>query len=85
MFLRGVLLASGFGILCFRRLDVDELAAFFALCEDNYTINESEKSVVLAHANVEARVVYGATLTFDDVTGFAMLTTENLYSESFAF
>lgn len=71
--------------LCFGRLDVDEFAAFFAFCEDNNTVDEGEESVILAHANVETRVVYGATLTLDDVTGFAMLTTENLYSESFAF
>ncbi len=58
---------------------------FLAFSEDNYTVDQSEKSVVLAHTYVEAGVVNCATLTLDDVAGFAMLTTENLYSESFAF
>ena len=72
-------------LLCFGRLNVDELAAFFAFSEDNYTIDKGENSMVLTHANVQTRVVNCATLTLDDVTGFAVLTTENLYSESFAF
>lgn len=71
--------------LCLGRLNVDELAAFFAFSEDNNTVDEGEESVVLAHANVETGMVNGATLTLDDVTGFAVLTTENLHTESFAF
>lgn len=72
-------------ILYLRGLNVDEFTSFFAFGEDNNTVNESEDSVVFAHANVETGMVNGATLTFDDVTGFAILTTENLYTESFAF
>ena len=64
---------------------VDELATVAAFGELYGAVHEGVESVVFAHAYVEARVVYGATLTFDDVTGFAVLTTENLYSESFAF
>ncbi len=71
--------------LCFGGLDVDELAAFLAFSEDNNTVNEGVDCVVLAHANVQTGVVNGAALALEDVTGFAVLTTENLYSESFAF
>ena len=75
----------GWKPLCLSGLHVDKLASFLALGEDNYTVDESEESVVLAHTHVETGVVNCATLTLDDVTGFAMLTAENLYTESFAF
>lgn len=73
------------GLLCFSGLDVDELAAFFAFSEDNHTVDQCEQCVVLSHAYVETGVMNCTALTLDDVAGFAMLTTENLYSESFAF
>ena len=41
--------------------------------------------MVFAHAYIQAGVVYGATLTFDDVASLAYLTTENFNAESFAF
>ena len=71
--------------LCLSGLHVDKLATFLALGEYYYTVNESEESVVLTHTHVETGMVNGATLTLEDVTGFAMLTAENLYTESFAF
>lgn len=71
--------------LCLSGLYVDELASLLALGEYYYTVDESEDGVVLTHTHVETGMVNGATLTLDDVTGFAMLTAENLYSESFAF
>lgn len=66
-------------------LHVDELAATFAFGEDNNTINESEDSVILTHTHVETGMMSSATLTLDDIACFAALTTENLYTESFAF
>ena len=71
--------------LCLCRLYVDELATFLALGEYYETVDESEDSVVLAHSDIKTGMVLCATLTLDDVAGFAMLTAENLYSESFAF
>ena len=70
--------------LCLSGLHVDKLATFLALGEYYYTVDESEESVVLTHTHVETGMVNGATLTLEDVTGFAMLTAENLYTESCA-
>lgn len=66
-------------------VDVDELAAVAARREADSTADESIESVVFAYAYVQTGMVNGATLTLEDVTGFAMLTAENLYTESFAF
>lgn len=71
--------------LCFSGGYVDELASFLAFSEDNNTVDESEQGVVLAHAHVEARVVNRTALTLDNVACLAVLTTENLYAEAFAF
>lgn len=73
------------GGLCLSRLYVDKLASLFAFGEYYYTVDKSKQSVVLAHTYIKAGMVNCATLTLDDVTGFAMLTAENLYTESFAF
>lgn len=66
-------------------LHVDELAAFLAFGENNNTVDQSEDGVILAHTYVKAGVMNCATLTLDDVACLAVLTTENLYTESFAF
>ena len=66
-------------------LDVDKPTAILAFGEYYNAVDQSVDGVVLAHAYVEAGMVNCATLTLDDVTGFAMLTAENLYTESFAF
>lgn len=71
--------------LCLSRLHVDKLASFLALGEYYYTVDKSKQGVILTHAYVETGMMNGTTLTLDDVTGFAMLTAENLYTESFAF
>ena len=71
--------------LCLGGLYIDKLATFFSLGEYHYTVDESEESVVLAHTHVKTGVVNCATLTLEDVAGFAILTAENLYTESFAF
>lgn len=64
---------------------VDELATVAAFRELNGAAYECIESVVFADAYVKARVVLGAALTFEDVAGFAGLTTEDFYTESFAF
>jgi hypothetical protein len=54
------------------------------LCELHGTIDHGEKRVVLANANILARVVYGATLPDQDVPGFHNLPSKKLDSQSFA-
>ena len=67
------------------RSNIDEAASVLPFREYYYTVEQSVDGVVLAHAHVLTRVVHCATLTLDDVAGFAILTAENLNSESFAF
>ena len=67
------------------RFYIDELTAFLTGREDNDAVDEGEQGVVLAHADVEARVVLSAALTLDDVAGFAVGATEDLHAEAFAF
>ena len=66
-------------------LNVDELTSLLTGGEYHYAVNEGEQSVVLAHTHVETGMVNGATLTLDDIAGFAIRTTKNFHSESFAF
>lgn len=72
-------------VLCLDGLHIDKLATFLAFCEHHYAVNERKESVVLAEAHIEAGVMHCAALTLDDVTCFAALSAENLYTESFAF
>ncbi len=67
------------------RLYVDKLATIATFGEHYNAIYEGIDSVILAKTNVETRVVNRATLTLDDVTGFASLATKNLHTESLAF
>ena len=67
------------------RFYIDELTAFLTGREDNDSIDEGEQGVVLAHADVEARVVLSAALTLDDSAGFALRSTENFNAKAFAF
>ena len=53
------------------------LASFLKL---DGAIAQGEQGVVSAHTHVVAGVVDGATLTHDDVTGDAMLTTKNFHA-----
>ena len=76
---------SFISVLCLSRLDVDKLAAFLTDGKGHYTVNESEESVILTHTYVQTGMMNSTALTLEDVTGFAYLTAENLYTESFAF
>ena len=53
-------------------LNVDELASLLACGEHYNAIDEGEKSVIFTHAYVETGMMHGATLTFEDVTCFAV-------------
>ena len=52
------------------------------LSEYHDTVHQCEQCVILAHTNILTWVVYGTTLTNQDVTSFSELTTENLNTES---
>ena len=41
--------------------------------------------MILTKTNVETGVVYGATLTLDDVAGLARLAAKDFHTESLAF
>ena len=55
------------------------------LAELNLTIYQSEEGVVFTDSYVQTRVVFGATLTNNDITACSVLTTKDLYAKSFAF
>ena len=46
------------------------------------TVNKCVECVVRTHTHVLTGMVYCTSLTYDDVTGLAYLTAENLYTES---
>ena len=46
------------------------------------TVNECVECVVRTHTHVLTGMVYCTSLTYDDVTGLAYLTAENLYTET---
>jgi hypothetical protein len=53
--------------------------------EDNYAIGKCKKSVVLAHADVSARVMLRSALANNDIACDDTLTTKDLHAKSFAF
>lgn len=59
-------------VLSFFRLHVDELATLFSCGEYHNTVDEREESVILAHAYIQTGMMHCATLTFDNVTCFAV-------------
>lgn len=70
---------------CFEGLHVDILAAFLTGGEEHYTVNESKESMVFAHTYIKPGVMLSATLTLDDIAGFAFAAAENFNTKSFAF
>ena len=52
------------------------------LSENHDTVHQSEQCVILTHTYILTWVVYGTTLTNQDVTSLSKLTTENLNTES---
>ncbi len=73
------------GSVCCVGLHVDELATLFACGEYNYSVDEGEESVILAHADIETGMVHCATLAFDDIARLTVRTTKNFHTKSFAF
>ena len=61
------------------------LAAEFAVAERHTAVRKGEKGVILAHADVLARVPLRAALTNDDVSGARGLAAEELYAQALAF
>lgn len=70
---------------CGRGDDGDEGLVVGLLDELDSAVDEGEEGVVLAHAYVEAWVVYGAALTDDDVASLGSLAAEEFEAKSFAF
>lgn len=66
-------------------LHVDELATLFACGEHYNSVDEGEQSVVFAHAYIQSGMMLSATLTLQDVSGFAVRPTEDFHTKSFAF
>ncbi|CDO37343.1 hypothetical protein SPHV1_320062 [Novosphingobium sp. KN65.2] len=60
----------------------DVLAALLAIVEAHATFGGGEQGVILAHADVHARIHAGAALTHDDVAADHFLTAELLHAEA---
>src|ERR1041384_5758471 len=72
--------SSGFG-----SYNGDVRFVFAALFELNRAVDESEERVVFADTHVSSRVVFGATLTNDDITCNGFLAAIYFNTETFAF
>jgi hypothetical protein len=71
-------------LLC--RLNDDRAALLFALDgELDDAVDQRKQGVILAHADVVARVEFGTALANDDVAGFNQLTAVALDAKSFGF
>lgn len=71
-----------FSDLSFDGKDGDKRLAFFLLLELDNAIAQGIQGVILAHADVLARIVFCAALTNDDVASNSGLSTEEFDSES---
>ena len=65
-------------LFCGYHGDVAAVAA--STMEFDHAVDEGEEGVILAHADILARVVGGAALTDDDVAGDALLTTKDFHA-----
>jgi hypothetical protein len=63
---------------------VDVFATKLAVAERDLPVGKCKKRVILAQADVVARVPLRTALTHDDVTGARRLAAEQLYTESLA-
>src|SRR5215213_6647153 len=64
---------------------MDKRASKLALAEGDLTVGKCKKRMVLAQADVVARVPFGAALTHDDVAGARRLAAEQFHAEALAF
>src|SRR5690348_3866911 len=63
---------------------MDELAAELAVAERDAAFGQRKEGVVLAHADIVARIIFGAALAHDDVAGEDSLAAELLHAEPLA-
>src|SRR3954447_24551742 len=63
---------------------MDVFAAKLAVAERDLAVGKRKKSMILAQADVVARVPLGAALTHDDVAGANTLAAELLHAEALA-
>src|ERR1700743_1961564 len=78
-------LFRGFCGLGRERHDLHDLTGATHPRQNNVAMLEREEGMVLAHADIGARVNLGAALADDDVAGDDELTAELLYAEAAAF
>ena len=72
--------------LCFANGgNVDKLASVATGCEHHCAVDKGIESMILAKAYIKTRMVNGATLALEDVTGFGKLAAKDFNAESFAF
>lgn len=69
---------SGKSLLLLRRNHGDVRSVLIGFLEFDDTVTKGEQGVILAHTDILARVVDGASLADDDVTSFGNLATEDL-------
>lgn len=67
------------------RHNVDKLTAIATFGESYHAVDEGVDCVVLAKSDVEAGMMYGATLALDDIAGLASLAAKDFNTESLAF
>ncbi len=66
--------------------DADEFTVFRAFnFELDFTVSQSEQSVVTAATNVGTSVEFSTTLTNDDATCQNCFTAETFYAQTFSF
>jgi hypothetical protein len=59
-------------------------AAELSVAERNLAVSKRKEGMILAQADVAARVPLGAALTHDDVAGASLLAAEQLHAEALA-
>src|SRR6185369_6497704 len=71
---------------CFRkcRHNMHVFAAELAVAERDLAVGKRKEGMVLAQADVVARVPLRAALTHDDVAGASLLAAEQLHAEALA-
>lgn len=53
--------------------------------ERNHAVGQGKKRMILAHAYIRARMVFGSALTYNDIAGGYGLSAEDFNAQAFAF
>ena len=77
-------LSEGFQSSVSRGNHGDKRTVVRLLAELDDAVGQGKQGVVLADADVDARMVLGAALTHEDVASNALLTTKDFYTQPFA-